>query len=430
MHWLCDRCHKGQSADLALVRAMRWHEQLLRHISTVYPFWNASGGADHLWPFTHDEGACYAPAALARATLLVHWGRTHLFPNGSSEYHLWRVRPYATRMYGWTRCYDPCKDLVLPSWRRPEAILASPYVQRAVEGTTFAGTSASLGTASVFAGARGDAAGDAAAAAPSSAAPSLAAPSSAAGRAPVNKRHLFYFNGVIGYKPTGGGDLANYSFGLRQQLYALYGATGGQEMVVTDVKTPSYGAELAASTFCGVLPGWGWSGRMEDAVLHGCIPVILQDGVHTPWESALDASAYSLRVAREDMPRLRHILRAVLPERVAAMQRALASVWPRFSYLSVAAAEAARRQQRLPLAVVSAARRDAVATLLQVLRARLHLREARKERAATRGRYAPPLQAQEGCEADASHGGDVSPVPNVALHRTGFEGRVVNGWVI
>jgi len=31
-------------------------------------------------------------------------------------------------MYGWQRCYDPCKDLVLPSWRRPEDLSSSPYL--------------------------------------------------------------------------------------------------------------------------------------------------------------------------------------------------------------------------------------------------------------------------------------------------------------
>ena len=40
---------------------------------------------------------------------------------------------------------------------------------------------------------------------------------------------------------------------------------------------------------------------MEDAVLHGCIPVILQDGLHTPWESVLDWRAYALRVRRHEM---------------------------------------------------------------------------------------------------------------------------------
>ena len=170
------------------------------------------------------------------------------------------------------------------------------------------------------------------------------------------RRHLFYFNGVLGYKPMGGGDLANYSFGLRQQLYALYG-NAGSEVVVTDVKTPKYDEELSTSTFCGVLPGWGWSGRMEDAVLHGCIPVILQDGVHTPWESVLDTPSYALRVKREEMPRLIEILRSVPQGRIAKMQAALRTAWPRFSYLSVAASEHARRGRPMPKAVEAAAGR-------------------------------------------------------------------------
>lgn len=36
-----------------------------------------------------------------------------------------------------------------------------------------------------------------------------------------------------------------------------------------------YSELLAASIFCLVLPGDGWSARMDDATLHGCIPVII-----------------------------------------------------------------------------------------------------------------------------------------------------------
>lgn len=36
------------------------------------------------------------------------------------------------------------------------------------------------------------------------------------------------------------------------------------------------GIQLASSQFCGVFPGDGFSARMEDAVMHGCIPVIIQ----------------------------------------------------------------------------------------------------------------------------------------------------------
>lgn len=70
---------------------------------------------------------------------------------------------------------------------------------------------------------------------------------------------------------------------------------------MTDEKTPRYKDNLAGSIFCGVLPGWGWSGRMEDSVLHGCIPVVIQDGVDAPWETSLDWRSYSMRITREQV---------------------------------------------------------------------------------------------------------------------------------
>ena len=36
-----------------------------------------------------------------------------------------------------------------------------------------------------------------------------------------------------------------------------------------------YSEHLLRSRFCLVLPGDGWSPRAEDAVLHGCIPVVV-----------------------------------------------------------------------------------------------------------------------------------------------------------
>ena len=262
-------------------------------------------------------------------------------------------------MYGWERCYDACKDLVLPSWRRPEDFASSPL--------RFA------------------------AAAVARAQPPPAAPGP--------KARLFYFNGALGRK--GGGrrclrvfdaNLGNYSFGLRQQLFALYGGREAEGVVVTDERSPSYGAALASSTFCGVLPGWGWSGRMEDAVLHGCIPVVLQDGVHTPWESVLEWEQYAVRVERRQMPRLLEILRAVGDGEVRARRAALQRVWSRFAYSGVIAAEGARRRGRRRRARRSVGGApDAVDTLLEVLHVRL-LRQARAAVVVVR-RRGPPTDA-------------------------------------
>ena len=40
-----------------------------------------------------------------------------------------------------------------------------------------------------------------------------------------------------------------------------------------------YSELLSSSIFCLVIPGDGWSARMDDATLHGCIPVIIMVGV-------------------------------------------------------------------------------------------------------------------------------------------------------
>lgn len=209
---------------------------------------------------------------------------------------------------------------------------------------------------------------------------------------------------------------------------------------MTDQKSSSYGLELASTTFCGVLPGWGWSGRMEDAVLHGCIPVILQDGIHTPWESVLDARSYSVRVRREDMAQMVSMLRAMPQARVRELQVALAEAWPRFSYLGNVRAEEARHGRPSSALAEAAAARDATATLLQVLRTRLLLRDARRE-AAAKGSFkggaataargvAGELAPAPGCQISEAGGGDVSPPEDPHAAEPTFEGRKVNGWVI
>lgn len=55
--------------------------------------------------------------------------------------------------------------------------------------------------------------------------------------------------------------------------------------------------------------GDGWSLRIEDAVLHGCIPVLFHDGVHGPFESILEYDAFSIRLKEsavdEYLPKVR-----------------------------------------------------------------------------------------------------------------------------
>ena len=55
-----------------------------------------------------------------------------------------------------------------------------------------------------------------------------------------------------------------------------------------------YSRDLSSSDFCIVPPGGdGWSSRVDDAVRHGCIPVIIMDGVLMPFEGVLDYASFS-----------------------------------------------------------------------------------------------------------------------------------------
>lgn len=65
-------------------------------------------------------------------------------------------------------------------------------------------------------------------------------------------------------------------FGSQPNKKGLLGRQAVDDVVVQAQRSPQYKLELSKSRFCGVLPGDGWSGRMEDSILSGCIPVIIQ----------------------------------------------------------------------------------------------------------------------------------------------------------
>lgn len=74
--------------------------------------------------------------------------------------------------------------------------------------------------------------------------------------------------------------------GIRQKVAEQFGSSPNKEgkfgkqhspdVKVTSQRSEHYHEELASSVFCGVMPGDGWSGRMEDSILQGCIPVVIQ----------------------------------------------------------------------------------------------------------------------------------------------------------
>ena len=51
-----------------------------------------------------------------------------------------------------------------------------------------------------------------------------------------------------------------------------------------------------------LFPGDGFSSRAEDAVLQGCLPVVIMDDVEPTFSNILDWSAFSIRIAEVRTP--------------------------------------------------------------------------------------------------------------------------------
>ncbi|KAL4856586.1 DNA-directed RNA polymerase II subunit RPB2 [Chlorella vulgaris] len=253
--------------------------EVFHWIRSHHPWWDRSGGRDHIILSVHDEGSCWIPAALRPAIILSHWGRTD-FPHisqtsfGPDNYSLnithpvWQPEGHLGKL-GAFPCYDPRKDLTVPLMWSPNKYGSSPL----------------LG-------------------------------------APTRERHILaFFKGrVMEDKPA-------YSRGTRQFLAKMTRDNnwwGKHRIHVGDAmpkgnisESVSYSEALASSVFCFSLMG------------EGCIPVLIHDEVEPSWNSLLAVETYSVRIAHKDMERVPEILRDFSEEEIARMQANVARVWRR-----------------------------------------------------------------------------------------------------
>ncbi|MEW5317214.1 MAG: hypothetical protein WDW38_008534 [Sanguina aurantia] len=262
------------------------------------------GGRDHVWLFTHDEGACWVPNEVTPSVWLTHWGRMGPHTSNSAfladDYNHDVIHPtllpkgwHATTNITGHVCYDPVKDLVVPSVKVP-----GHYQHSALQGH------------------------------------------------PAKPRDkLFYFRGDVGKHR-----LTHYSRGVRQSIYKMaidggWGKTHGVWIGDSSDVPGDYSEHLATSIFCLVAAGDGWSGRAEDAMLHGCIPVNIQDGVHTVFQSILNYSSYGVTVAEKDVKDIVQILKAIPERQVHSMQAHIGRVWHRFRWATTPLLESELRRR-------------------------------------------------------------------------------------
>ena len=121
-----DTASAGHARPRVLCAARRWdwhgswgnpevYYRAHRYITSAHPYWNASGGADHVWAIARDAAACDTPwgsllEELKTSIILSNWGGV----TGLSG----RVQE---------RCFAPGVDIVVPGTLTDRVVAMSPF---------------------------------------------------------------------------------------------------------------------------------------------------------------------------------------------------------------------------------------------------------------------------------------------------------------
>jgi len=268
----------------------------LRWVQTAHPFWNVSGGRDHVWIFSHDIGGCLAPLALAQVSIILQ--PTGEMPPGRTRSLVrWRTHAgFQDRLNRWP-CFTSGKDVVIPPMVTADFVAArdSGFATALRRWRSYHSYTRWFPLASFR------------------------------GSIPTDKRSR------------------KYSQGVRQELLGRYG--NSTTILIKSAKfRPKwlfpvwrYHLEMAQSEFCLAPSGWQlWTPRLAQAAVAGCIPVILADGIVLPFEPHL-THLYEravLRLPQCELDSLEANLRAVTLARRQAMREALEQLWPALVYAS------------------------------------------------------------------------------------------------
>jgi len=235
----------GASTHTVLVEAVRYAAER-------WPFYNASGGADHLLVAPWDFGAAWIRfyPGLERVRFISHWGMTE-----------------KSKLYNADCAY--CG----PSYRPGVDVVAPSYLERS----------------------------------------KMALPASGEPRTT-----LLFFSGQA-------------TSALRARLLAAHwlNQTG---VSVTKASTGDLAAAMDAARFCLSLPGAGYGTRSVFALMRGCVPVLLGDGIEEPFSDMFDWTTFSLRVPEAQLDALLDIVRAVPAAREEELRQNGARLRGRFNW--------------------------------------------------------------------------------------------------
>ena len=144
-------------------------------------------------------------------------------------------------------------------------------------------------------------------------------------------RDIFaFFRGTIWNK---GGK--SYSRGLRirmhEQLKGQADVIFGEPVKECDKEC--YMRSMARSVFCLCPRGWSpWTLRAYQAMMTGCIPVLIADEIELPYEDSIDWSKMTVKIAEKDANRTLEILRGIAPEVLDAKRSSIDEHWRKVAW--------------------------------------------------------------------------------------------------
>ncbi|PNW87478.1 hypothetical protein CHLRE_02g144100v5 [Chlamydomonas reinhardtii] len=277
------------------------------------PFFNLTGGRNHIFWATNDRGVCklqLAPPEMQHSIKLVHFGQS---PR----------RPYAHRLKGQMDatahlggllgalpqpgsrfpdfpefnagdileeseiCYRPEKDVVAPNYLHNDWVKPDSYNKVWVTTTEADGTRVVKRKPD----------------------------------APARTTTL-YFGGYT--KP-----IMAYSQGVRQTIHKMFGPGGKYDPEGPNARKdfviggPAGGAavdSMKLAKFCLAPMGAGWGIRLAEAMVSGCVPVIIQDHIYQAHWDILPFEEFSIRIGRNELHQLVDILDDVSPQQLDSLQ--------------------------------------------------------------------------------------------------------------
>ena len=124
---------------------------------------------------------------------------------------------------------------------------------------------------------------------------------------------------------------SHYSKGVRQYIKKHF--SKDKSFRITGTRVSTYVNDMMFSKFCLCPEGWhAWTPRPYQAIMLGCIPVLLSEEIELTFEDLLDYSKFMLRVRPRDVSKLKTLLKSISKHKIESMQAEMEKIWKAFSY--------------------------------------------------------------------------------------------------